>query len=65
MSDMTSTPAYDWVAHHAVVSPNRAAWADLDPLSGSPGVTSTWRDAHDRVGRAPRPVSVSVGLTMS
>ena len=52
MSGMTSTPAYDWVAHHAMVSPNRMAWADIDPLSGSPGVASTWREAHDRVGRA-------------
>ncbi len=52
MWGMTSTPAYDWVAHHAMVSPNRAAWADIDPLSGSPGVASTWREAHDRVGRA-------------
>jgi fatty-acyl-CoA synthase len=48
---MATTPAYDWVAHHARVSPDRPAWADLDPLPGR-GIRSNWREAHERVGLA-------------
>ena len=41
---------YDWIAHHAKVSPHRPAWADVT-VGDEPGHTVNWTQAHDRVGR--------------
>lgn len=41
---------YDWVAHHAKVSPHRPAWADI-AFDDQAGLAVNWRDANDRVGR--------------
>ena len=47
---MPIAPAYDWIAHHAKVSPDRPAWADI-PTDTHPGISSTWTEAHERVGQ--------------
>jgi fatty-acyl-CoA synthase len=49
---MPIAPAYDWVAHHAMVSPDRPAWADIDVNGDGAGLVCNWREADERVGRS-------------
>jgi fatty-acyl-CoA synthase len=47
---MPTPTTYDWVAHHAKVSPKRAAWADV-AAGDQTGLAVNWSQANNRVGR--------------